>query len=197
MKKILYNVIILLIICLNQNALAEPEENDFGIVNAWYNGQEATVKNIYLDVNEQAELKVEIIPKKDCDIYVKISNPMVTEAYRIKSGPSEYDSYFSNKNVKVHENLTFFWIIEPTGDWTNGNAPINVRVSFAERDIQMPIEFTIANPYILDEHYSGPAPTRTATDPSSTDQPPSQGSPGFGVAGALLGIALVMMARRN
>jgi len=108
LKKILYNVIILLIICLNQNALAEPEENDFGIVNAWYNGQEATVKNIYLDVNEQAELKVEIIPKKDCDIYVKISNPMVTEAYIIKSGPSEYDSYFSNKNVKTHENLTFF-----------------------------------------------------------------------------------------
>ena len=197
MKKILYNVIILLIICLNQNALAEPEENDFGIVNAWYNGQEATVKNIYLDVNEQAELKVEIIPKKDCDIYVKISNPMVTEAYRIKSGPSEYDSYFSKKNVKAHENLTFFWIIEPTGDWTNGNAPINVRVSFAERDIQMPIEFTIANPHILDEHYSGPASTRTTTDPSSTDQPPSQGSPGFGVAGALLGIALVVMARRN
>jgi len=28
---------------LNQIALAEPEENDFGIVNAWYNGKEATV----------------------------------------------------------------------------------------------------------------------------------------------------------
>ena len=50
---------------------------------------------------------------------------------------------------------------------------------------------------ILDEHHSGPAPTRTTTDPSSTDQPPSQGSPGFGVAGALLGIALVVIARRD
>jgi len=61
----------------------------------------------------------------------------------------------------------------------------------------MPIEFTIANPYILDEQYSGPAPIRTSADPSSTDQPPSQGSPGVGVAGALLGIALVMLGRKN
>ena len=45
--------------------------------------------------------------------------------------------------------------------------------------------------------YCAASPSRTAADPSSTDQPPSQGSPGFGVAGALLGIALVVMARRN
>ncbi|MCG7848040.1 MAG: hypothetical protein MIO93_02525 [ANME-2 cluster archaeon] len=35
-----------------------------------------------------------------------------------------------------------------------------------------------------------PAPTRTTTDPSSTNQLPSQRSPGFGVVGALLGISL-------
>jgi hypothetical protein len=58
------------------------------------------------------------------------------------------------------------------------------------------VVFTIANPYILDEQYSGPAPTRTAADPSSTDQTPSQGSPGFGVAGAVLGIMLVVLRRR-
>jgi hypothetical protein len=45
--------------------------------------------------------------------------------------------------------------------------------------------------------YYAASPTRTAADPSSTDQPPSQGSPGFGVAGALLGIALVVLGRRN
>ena len=45
--------------------------------------------------------------------------------------------------------------------------------------------------------YCAASPTHTTPDPSSTDQPPSQGSSGFGVAGALLGIALVVMARRN
>ena len=43
--------------------------------------------------------------------------------------------------------------------------------------------------------YCAASPTRTTSDPSSTDQPPSQGSPGFGVAGALLGIALVVVHR--
>ncbi|NOR46604.1 MAG: hypothetical protein GQ533_00945 [Methanosarcinaceae archaeon] len=45
--------------------------------------------------------------------------------------------------------------------------------------------------------YCAASPARTASAPSSTDQPLSQGSPGFGVAGALLGIALVVMARRS
>jgi len=90
-------------------------------------------------------------------------------------------------------------IITPNGEWTNGNAPINIFVEFSDRGDDRHVKFTIANPHILDEHYSSPAPTRTASDPSSTDsnQSPPQGSPGFGVAGALLGIALVLMARRN
>ena len=186
-----------MIICQIQSSVAEPIENEYGIVNAWYNDKEATVENIKLKVYEPAELKVEIKLKKDCDVYLKISNPMVTKAYKIYSGPSDYDEYFNKEKVGANEILTYSWIIKPTGDWINGNAPINIRVIFTEKDIQLPIEFTIATPYILDEQYSGPAPTRTAANPSSTDQPPSQGSPGFGVAGALLGIALVMMARRN
>ena len=33
------------------------------------------------------------------------------------------------------------------------------------------VKFTIANPTILDEHYSGPAPTRTTTDPPLVHEP--------------------------
>ena len=44
--------------------------------------------------------------------------------------------------------------------------------------------------------YCAASPTRTASDPSSTDQPPSHGSPGFGVAGARVGTALVLLGRR-
>jgi sarcinarray family protein len=173
--------------------MAKPIENDYGIINAWLNGKEATVENIQLKINEPAELKVEIILKKDCDVYLKISNPMITEAYKIESGPSDYDKYFSKEKVEANEILTYSWIIKPTGDWTDGNAPINIRIIFTKKEIQMPIEFTIANPYILEEHYSGPAAA-----PSSTDQPPSsEGSPGFGALAALAGTALVIMWRRR
>jgi sarcinarray family protein len=185
--------LIFFVICLNQNSMAEPNENEYGIVNAWFNEKEATVENIQLKINEPAQLKIEIIPKKNCDVYLKISNPMITEAYKLESGPSEYDKYFNKDNVEVNEILSYSWVIKPTGDWINGNAPINIRVIFTEKDVQMPIEFTIADPYILNEQYSG----TYIADPSSTDQPTSQGSPGFGVVGALVGIAFVVVAMRD
>ena len=111
-------------------------------------------------------------------------------------GPSEMDEYVDNTNIDSSWKTTYIWKLRPNGDWTNGNAPINLFVQFnKEHDDVRKIQFTIANPYILDEHYSGPTSTTTA-DPSSTDQPPSQGSAGFGVAGALVGIALVALGRR-
>jgi len=45
-----------------------------------------------------------------------------------------------------------------------------------------------SEPYILDEQYSGSTPKPTP-DPKSTDQPPfSEGSPGFGMVAALMGV---------
>ena len=192
MKRILYLILVLLI-CFNQNTFAEPAENDFGIVNAWYNGQEATVENIQLKVGETAEITVSINSKIDCNVYVKLINPLVTVPYDIISGPSDLDESIDNRGVKSGWTTNYTWIIAPNGEWTNGNAPINIFVQFSDRGDVRIEEFTIANPIIFDKQNSGP--TRTTTDPSSTDQSPSQGSPGFGVAGALLGILLAVVYR--
>ena len=197
MRTIKYILILLLITSLNQNVLAESVENEYGSVNAWFNGQESTVENVQLRIGEPAEIKVTINSKMDGEVNIELTNPLITESYEVISGPSKIDDWIDVSNVESGWTETYIWIIKPTGEWTNGNAPINIFVQF-HKDINDDLmeEFTIANPYILDEQYSGP-PTPTITDPSSTDQPPSQGSPGFGVAGALLGIALVVMARRN
>ena len=184
------------VFCLNQNVLADPVENDFGIVNAWYNGQEATVENISLKVGEPAEITVSVYSKIAGNVYIELINPLVTVPYVIISGPTELDETIDNYDVKSGWTMNYTWIIKPNGEWTNGNAPINLFVQFSENyDEYEHVKFTIANPTILDEHYSGPAPTRTITDPSSTDQSPSQGSPGFGVVGALLGILLAVVYR--
>ena len=183
---------------MNQNVLAEPVENNYGTVNAWFNGQESTVENVELKIGEPVEIKVTVNSKIDGEVNLELTTPLATESYEVISGPSNIDDWIDVFNVESGWTKTYTWIIKPTGDWTNGNAPINIFVQFHKGiNDDGTVQFTIANPYILDEHYSGPAPTRTASDPSSTDQPPSQGSPGFGVAGALLGIALVVMARRN
>ena len=192
MKRLLYLILVFLVllICLNQNTFAEPAENDFGIVNAWYNGQEATVENIQLKVGEPAEITVSVNSKIDCNVYVKLINPLVTVPYDILSGPSDLDESIDNRGVKSGWTTNYTWVIAPNGEWTNGNAPINIFVQFSDRGDVRIEEFTIANPTILDEQYSGPA-----TDPSSTNQPSSQGSPGFGVAGALPGILLAVVYR--
>lgn len=198
MKGINFILLLAIVISLTQNAYAEPIEKNYGIVNAWFNGEEATVENIQLKVGEPAEIKVELISKVDESINIKLINPLVTESYEVISGPSNLDEWIDIMNVESGWRKTYVWTIKPTGEWTNGNAPINLFVQF-HKDINddETVKFTIANPYILDEQYSGPAPTRTAADPSSTDQTPSQGSPGFGVVCALVGIAFVVVAMRD
>ncbi len=196
MKKIVLFLMILYIVWLSQSVLAEPEENKYGIVNAWYNGQEATVRDVQLKIGETAEIKVEVSSKIDGHVIIKIVNPLKTESYEVVSGPSLIDESIDNLFIKSGWHETYIWTIKPTGKWTNGNAPINLFVQFNEAyDEYEIVKFTIANPHILDEHYSGPAPTRTSTDPSSTDQSQSQGSPGFGVVGVMLGILLAVVYR--
>ncbi|MCD4765053.1 MAG: sarcinarray family MAST domain-containing protein [Methanosarcinales archaeon] len=194
--KIVFTASILLI-CISNCTAAE---NEFGIVSAWSNDEPATVEGMILKINEPFTVKATVESKIDANIYVRLYEPGVTNAYEVVEGPSEIDEFIDNMKIESGWKTTYIWKLKPNGDWTNGNAPINLFVQFDRSfdDIRK-IQFTIANPHILDEQYSSfnIFPTRTATDPSSTDQPPSQGSPGFGVAGALLGIALVMLGRRN
>ena len=195
LRKITCILIVVLVLSFNQNVLAEPVENDYGTVNAWFNGQESTVENVELKVGEPVEIKVTVNSKIDGEVNLELTNPLATESYEVISGPSNINDWIDVFNVEKGWTKTYTWIIKPTGDWTNGNAPINIFVQF-HKDINEDetVEFTIANPYILDEHYSGFNIVPT-TDPSSTNQSSSQGSPGFGVVGALLGILLAVVYR--
>jgi sarcinarray family protein len=191
--------ILMFFIFANLNlVVAEPIEKEYGIVNAWFNGKEATVENVELKISEPIEIKVEVTSKVKCHVATYLDSPLVSRSYQVLSGPSEIDKRIDALNVESGWTETYKWTIAPTGEWTNGNAPINVYVQFTKAvDDYESIDFTIANPYILDEQYSGPAPTRTATDPSSTDQTQSRGLPGFGVVCALVGIAFVVVAMRD
>jgi len=170
-------------------------ENEFGIVYAWSNDEPATVEGMILKINEPFTVKVTIESKIDGNIGVRLYEPGVTNAFIVIEGPSEIEEYIDNMNIESGWKKTYIWKLKPNGDWTNGNAPINLFVQFnkAHDDVRK-IDFTIANPQILDEQYSGfnIFPTSTTTDPSSTNQTSPLGSPGFGVAGALLGMLLAV-----
>ncbi|MCK4937516.1 MAG: sarcinarray family MAST domain-containing protein [Methanosarcinales archaeon] len=189
--KIVFTASILLI-CISNCTAAE---NEFGIVTAWSNDEPATVEGMVLKINEPFTVKATIESKIDGNIYVLLSEPGVTTAYEVIEGPSEIDEFIDNMNIESGWKTTYIWKLKPNGDWTNGNAPINLFVQFnkAHDDVQK-IRFTVANPQILDEQYSGFYIIPTA-DPSSTNQTPSQGSSGFGVVSALLGILLAVVYR--
>ncbi len=74
---------------------------------------------------------------------------------------------------------------------------MNIDFKFYDRDEKegFPICFTAANICVSDEQYPGSV-AHTTTDLSSTNQPFSEGSPGFGVLTVVLSIVLMVLCMR-
>jgi len=153
--------------------IAVGAENDYGIAKAWFNGQNATVNGIQLKIGEQSEIKLEVISKIDGNVFIKILEPGTSKAFEILSGPSKQDERIDNLKVAPGWSRTLTWIIRPNGAWKNGNAPINVFVEFSKIKDDKKIQFTIANPYILDEQYSGTVEPETTASRAGTQTKPT------------------------
>ncbi|CAG0994680.1 hypothetical protein METP3_02872 [Methanosarcinales archaeon] len=82
-------------------------------------------------------------------------------------------------NINKGWSKTFIWKVAPNGAWKNGNAPINIYVGFynTKSKVDKNIKFTIANPYILDEQYTGAATTTPAPEITGTGAPPAKSTP--------------------
>lgn len=155
MNKNIVRIVLIASILLISISNCTAAENEFGIVYAWSNDEPATVEGMILKINEPFTVKVTIESKIDGDICLRLYEPGVTNAYEVVEGPSEIDEFIKNLNIESGWKTTYIWKLKPNGDWTNGNAPINLFVQFnkAHDDVRM-IQFTIANPHILDEQYS-------------------------------------------
>ena len=198
-KKIMLLFVLIYLTC-NVSAV----ENDLVEYEVYYNGRVTTVYDAELKVGEPATIKAVVYLKKNVDVSTLIDatgfdRNRKDQPFEVIEGPSEFTETAREFGHNASETVTFEWIVQPTDEAAEWTIPLNIVFKFYDRDEKEghPIKFTAANIEVHDEQYSGPAPTSTTSNPSSTDQPPSQGSPGLGVAGALLGIALVVMARRN
>ena len=200
----LVNKILLVYMIIYLTCDVSAVENDLVEYEVYYNGKVTTVYDAELKVGEPATIKAVVYLKKNVDVSTGITasgfdRKRKDQPFEVIKGPSEFTETAREFDHNAGETVTFEWIVRPTDEAAGWTIPLNIDFTFYDRDekeYENPY-FTAANIMVHDEQYSGPAPTRTIPDPSSTDQPPSQGSPGFGVAGALLGIALVVMARRN
>ena len=200
----LFKKIMLLCVLIYLTCNVSAVENDLVEYEVYYNGRVTTVYDAELKVGEPATIKAVVYLKKNVDVSTALSASgfgykNVDQPFEVIEGSSEFTDTAREFDHNAGETVTFEWIVQPTDEAAGWTIPLNIAFTFYDRDEKegYPFKFTAANIVVHDEHYSGPAPTRTTTDPSSTDQPPSQGSPGFGVAGAVLGIVIVVMARRN
>ncbi len=197
-----YKLMIFVFIALYLNTQAAlAAENDYGIVQAWFNDKNATVEGLSMKIGEPGTIKVTITSKIDGNVHVKLMEPGVTKAFEVISGQSKQDERIDNMGISQGWSKTFIWEVKPNGAWKNGNAPINIFVSFynSNKRIQKPLEFTIANPYILDE-YSGSTPAQTtgAAQPSPTGtSSETQQAPFLSAAGALAVMLGVWMWKKR
>ena len=198
-KKIMLLFVLIYLTC-NVSAF----ENELANGSVYFNDKKCTVYDAELKVGEPATIKAVVYLKKNVDVSTAIKatgfdRKRKDQPFEVIKGPSEFTEVAREFDHNAGETVTFEWIVQPTDEAAGWTIPLNIAFTFYDRDekVGYPFSFTAANIVIHDEHYSGPAPTRTAVAPSSTDQTQSQGSSGFGVAGAVLGIALAVMARRN
>ena len=197
MKKLRIFILICILICLIFNANAV--ENELVEYEVYYNDQVTTVYDANLKVGEPATIKAVVYLKKNVDVSTgltatgfRFNDP--NQPYKVIEGPSDFIKSAREFGHNATETVTFEWVICPTDVAAGWTVPLNIDFKFYDRDEKegYPICFTAANICVSDEQYSG-STAHTSTDPSSTNQPSSEGSPGFAVPTVVLSIILMML----
>ena len=178
------SILILIVLFLNFQ-IVTGAENEYGIVRAWFNGKNATANDVQLKIGEPAEVKVEVISKIKGDASIKLKEPGVTKAFDVLGGPSKEEEWLTNMNIESGWSKTYTWTVAPNDAWKGGNAPLNIVVQFNKGMNDKTIQFTIVNPYILDEQYSGAVPTPETT-PAGTQSKETPFLPGIFTVSALI-----------
>ncbi|MEA3295519.1 MAG: sarcinarray family MAST domain-containing protein [Euryarchaeota archaeon] len=197
MNKIIMCLILIVSISLMDNVNAV--ENELVEYEVYYNDQVTTVYDADLKVGEPATIKAVVYLKKNVDVSTGITATgfgfkNIDQPYKVIEGPSEFTETARQFGHNATETVTFEWVICPTDIAAGWTIPLNIDFKFYDRDEKegFPICFTAANICVSDEQYSGSA-THTITDPSSTSEHSSEGSPGFGILTVVLSIVLMVL----
>ncbi len=200
--KLIFFIFITLFLITQEVSAAE---NEYGIVKAWFNEKNATVEGFSMKIGEPGIVKVTIKSNISGHVFVKITEPGMTKGFKVLDGPSKQDERIDNLNIESGWSKTFTWTVSPNGAWKNGNAPLNIFVQFSKIENgklkgDKEVQFTIANPYILDEQYPGSTPAQTtgAAQPSPTGSlSKQQQAPFLTAAGAIAVMLGVWMWKKR
>ncbi|MCL7476435.1 MAG: sarcinarray family MAST domain-containing protein [ANME-2 cluster archaeon] len=175
----------------------QAAENEFGEIQAWCNGEKATVNDLDVKIGEPITITVRVTSRIDGYVDMKLKEPWTTKSFEVISGPSDTGEWLTEPKVYPGWTQEYTWILTPNGEWTQGRTPILVDVTFnKDSDTKMTLGMTVVSPTILDEHYIAPDKT-VRKDEEAGDLPVSvpNDAPGFGIVGALVGVVVVMLRR--
>ena len=145
-------IVFLLFISIQGVALAKPT------IKAYFNGQEATVSGVTLKVDEPFIVDLNITPDRDSIVSVILMEPGNGRSYKSLDDNITYD--FIDVKCRSGETCRFRWLLAANGDWTEGDAPVNIyyQLNDAKHGDQMLYsgEFTVVDPYIDPQHYKAP-----------------------------------------
>lgn len=204
-KNIIKILLILSLLSIFLMQSINAEENDYGIVDAWVkikeqDWQDAGLTNVELKTYEPFWVKTTITTKVPTTLHLGIQEPGSIKAFETIEGPSESGTTDDIYLIHEYDNpagwtKTYEWKLRPTGNWTSGTAPLNLKVFFIPEDTEYnkkDIEFVLINTYISKEKWEGSIDNNVINDNSQNNNG-SDNTPGFETILILLAIISIVI----
>ena len=171
--------------------------SQYGTIDVYYNDQLLPGKEVAkptLKIGEPFKVKINLTLNQKSILFLKVCSLRVGAPYEVIKGPSEFDRklYLESLDPGTY---TFEWTLKPTGEWEGGTMPVNIWYQIHNVGEDEPLvqgEFTVAYPYISNEHYEGETPT-SKEQPVSGSQPTPKSAPAFSLVTAIEALALVFL----
>jgi MAST domain-containing protein len=192
---------IVLVLILLTNIVSASSQ--YGTIDVYYNDQLLPVKEVAkptLKIGEPFKVKINLTLNQKSILFIKVCSLRVGAPYKVITGPSEFDKklYFESLDPGTY---TYEWTLKPTGEWEGGTMPVNIWYQIHNIGEDEPLvqgEFTVAYPYISNEHYEAETHIPKEQPASKKEPAPAPASaPAFTLAGTITILAFVFAFLRR
>lgn len=186
-------------VLLAENVAAENPYGKIYTYDVYYNDKllpDTDVAKPVLKIGEPFTVGINITVYQKSDVYVSLSC-MEENSFVIINGPTLRIGRYSDGDVlEANSSKEYEWTVKPTERWVDGTLPLDIYYTILAHGNPKPLVnsgFTVAYPYISNEHYKSEAPTPKDQKVSETELPTSKSTslPGFSIVAAITALALV------
>lgn len=190
-------------ICLVTFPNISSASSPYGEMQIYYNdrllpGSEIAKPN--LKIGEPFNVSINLTVFQKSEVSVMLSE-IGDGDFVILNGFTKNMNKYGSKVMEKDSSEIFEWTVIPSENWAGGSIPVNFVYQindFETGKILTNSGFTIAYPYISNEHYEGKIPTSEERPISETESSPTSAStPAFTLAGAISILVLVFALFRR